>query len=61
LTALSITRVVNACVLLELGEAAVLTDPYFQAHWFMRMHEPVGLEVALPLQGGNAGAGRDHG
>lgn len=46
---LVITRVVNACALLELGGDAVLTDPYFQDHWFMRMREPIGLEVeALP-------------
>jgi L-ascorbate metabolism protein UlaG (beta-lactamase superfamily) len=42
---LAITRVVNACALLELGGAAVLTDPYFEDHWFMRMREPIGLRV----------------
>lgn len=46
---LAITRVVNACVLLELGDDAVLTDPYFDNHWFMRLREPIGLAVeALP-------------
>ena len=40
---LAITRVINACVLLELGGDAVLTDPYFTNHWFMRFREPIGL------------------
>ena len=44
--AFSITRVVNACVLLEFGEDAVLTDPYFEARWFMRLREPIGLTPA---------------
>jgi L-ascorbate metabolism protein UlaG (beta-lactamase superfamily) len=47
MTALSfITRVVHACVLLELGEDAVLTDPYFEQRWFMRLKEPIGMSVA---------------
>lgn len=46
---LSITRVVNACVLLRLGDDAVLTDPYFAERWFMRLREPIGLSpAALP-------------
>jgi L-ascorbate metabolism protein UlaG (beta-lactamase superfamily) len=40
-----ITRIVNASVLIELGADAVLTDPYFEEHWFMRMREPIGLRV----------------
>src|SRR5581483_5360223 len=43
---LSITRVVNACVLLQLDEDAVLTDPYFAKHWFIRLRESIGLDVA---------------
>lgn len=43
---LSITRVVNACVLLEIGDDAVLTDPYFEEHWFIRLQESIGLSVA---------------
>lgn len=43
---LTITRVINACVLLEFGEDAVLTDPYFTEHWFMRFREPIGLKVS---------------
>jgi L-ascorbate metabolism protein UlaG (beta-lactamase superfamily) len=42
---LQITRVINACALLELGADAVLTDPYFTQHWFMRFREPIGLAV----------------
>ncbi len=42
---LAITRIINACVLLEFGEDAVLTDPYFTDHWFMRFREPFGLNV----------------
>jgi L-ascorbate metabolism protein UlaG (beta-lactamase superfamily) len=45
-TQLSVTRVINASVLLELGGAAVLTDPYFDDHWFMRFREPIGLKAA---------------
>jgi L-ascorbate metabolism protein UlaG (beta-lactamase superfamily) len=39
----SITRVVNACVLLEFGEYAVLTDPYFEPRWHVRVKERIGL------------------
>ena len=42
-TSLSVTRVVNASVLVESTNAAVLTDPYFTSHWFMRMREPIGV------------------
>jgi L-ascorbate metabolism protein UlaG (beta-lactamase superfamily) len=42
---LAVTRVVNACVLLQMGDDAVLTDPYFQDHWFMRLREPIGISV----------------
>lgn len=48
---LAITRVVNACVLLHLGDDFVLTDPYFRelTRWLPRMREPFGLTVdALP-------------
>jgi L-ascorbate metabolism protein UlaG (beta-lactamase superfamily) len=44
--ALAVTRVVNASVLLELPGGALLTDPYFQDHWFLRFGEPIGLRVA---------------
>ncbi len=42
---LAVTRVINACVLLEFGEDAVLTDPYFTDQWFMRFREPFGLNA----------------
>jgi L-ascorbate metabolism protein UlaG (beta-lactamase superfamily) len=45
MTELVVTRIVNACVLLEFGRDAVLTDPYFVRHWFLRLREPVGLNV----------------
>jgi L-ascorbate metabolism protein UlaG (beta-lactamase superfamily) len=45
-TSLSITRIVNACILLEIGGDAVLTDPYFDDHWFMRLREPIGLKAS---------------
>jgi L-ascorbate metabolism protein UlaG (beta-lactamase superfamily) len=43
---IAITRIANACALIETAGGAVLTDPYFDDHWFMRMHEPIGLKVA---------------
>jgi L-ascorbate metabolism protein UlaG (beta-lactamase superfamily) len=43
---LSITRVVNACALIQLGDQAILTDPYFDDHWFIRLQEPIGMTVA---------------
>jgi L-ascorbate metabolism protein UlaG (beta-lactamase superfamily) len=41
--ALAVTRVVNACALLEMGSDVILTDPYFHDHWFMRFNERIGL------------------
>jgi len=44
-----VTRVINACVLLEIGEDVVLTDPYFRSPGYHGVEEPVGLPVeALP-------------
>jgi L-ascorbate metabolism protein UlaG (beta-lactamase superfamily) len=43
---LSITRIVNACALIMIDDEAVLTDPYFDEHWFMRMREPIGMKAA---------------
>ena len=46
---LFITRVINACVLLEIGEDVVLTDPYFRNPGYHGIEEPVGMPVeALP-------------
>jgi L-ascorbate metabolism protein UlaG (beta-lactamase superfamily) len=44
---LAITRVVNACVLIQLGDDFVLTDPYFRelTRLARRMREPFGLTV----------------
>lgn len=44
--ALQITRIINACVLLDFGGEAVLTDPYFESHWLMRFSEPIGMTPA---------------
>jgi L-ascorbate metabolism protein UlaG (beta-lactamase superfamily) len=45
----TITRVINPCALIEIGGRAVLTDPYFDDHWFFPMNEPIGLRPdALP-------------
>ena len=45
---LAVTRVINACVLLQLGEDYVLTDPYFEEliPWLPRMREP---SVCAPI------------
>jgi L-ascorbate metabolism protein UlaG (beta-lactamase superfamily) len=43
---LAITRVANACVLLELNGHAILTDPYFTERWYLRRGEPLGLRLA---------------
>jgi L-ascorbate metabolism protein UlaG (beta-lactamase superfamily) len=46
MSTLAITRIVNASVLIEIGGGALLTDPYFDARWFMRMREPIGMRAA---------------
>jgi len=46
---LFITRVINACVLLEIGEDVILTDPYFRSPGYHGIEESVGMPVeALP-------------
>ncbi len=42
---LTITRVANACVLLELDGHAILTDPWFTERWYLRRGEPLGLRI----------------
>jgi L-ascorbate metabolism protein UlaG (beta-lactamase superfamily) len=42
---LAITRVANACVLLELNGHAILTDPWFTERWYLRRGEPLGLDI----------------
>jgi L-ascorbate metabolism protein UlaG (beta-lactamase superfamily) len=46
-TTFAVTRVVNACVLLQFGDDYVLTDPYFRelTRLVPRMREPFGLSV----------------
>jgi L-ascorbate metabolism protein UlaG (beta-lactamase superfamily) len=41
----TITRVINPCALIEVAGRAVLTDPYFDHHWFVPMNEPIGLRA----------------
>jgi L-ascorbate metabolism protein UlaG (beta-lactamase superfamily) len=43
---LTITRVANACVLIELNGHAVLTDPWFTQRWYLRRGESLGMPVA---------------
>ena len=43
---IALTRVANACVLLELDGHTVLTDPWFTERWYLRRGEPLGLPVA---------------
>ena len=42
---LAITRIVNSCVLLELGDRAVLTDPWFSERWHLHRGEALGCSV----------------
>jgi hypothetical protein len=46
-----VIRVVNATVVLRAAGGTILTDPYFDARWFLPLSEPIGLTVAelLPL------------
>jgi L-ascorbate metabolism protein UlaG (beta-lactamase superfamily) len=47
---LSVTRIVNACTLIVMGDDAVLTDPYFEERWLIRLREPIGMKAAeLPM------------
>jgi len=39
----TVSRVINTCVLIEIGGHFVLTDPYFKDQWFFRTNEPIGL------------------
>lgn len=42
----AVTRVVNASVLVDIDGDQVLTDPYFERHWFLRLSEPIGMKVS---------------
>ena len=39
----AVTRVINPCALIEVGDHVVLTDPYFTNHRLFPMNEPIGL------------------
>jgi len=43
--ALSITRIANACTLIELDGRSVLTDPWLTERWYLRRGEPLGMAV----------------
>jgi L-ascorbate metabolism protein UlaG (beta-lactamase superfamily) len=42
----AVTRVINPSALIEMAGHAVLTDPYFDDHWFFPMNEPIGLRAS---------------
>lgn len=44
--ALSITRVCNACTLIQMGPHAILTDPYFVNQRIFGIDEPIGMRPA---------------
>jgi L-ascorbate metabolism protein UlaG (beta-lactamase superfamily) len=46
LAGLAVTRVANACVLVELNGHTILTDPWFTERWYLRRGEPLGMDVA---------------
>lgn len=41
-----ITRVINSCALIQFGEDAVLTDPYFNNQWYFQWNEDIGMAVS---------------
>ena len=43
MSSVTITRVINTCLLIEVAGHVVLTDPYFADHSFFRTNEPIGL------------------
>jgi L-ascorbate metabolism protein UlaG (beta-lactamase superfamily) len=43
MSSVTITRVINTCLLIEVAGHFVLTDPYFADHSFFRTNEPIGL------------------
>jgi L-ascorbate metabolism protein UlaG (beta-lactamase superfamily) len=45
MTTIAVTRIINATVLIELAGGSILTDPYFDPHWYMRFDEPIGLRA----------------
>ena len=45
----AVTRIANACVLLEIADAVVLTDPWFVKSWAFNEHATVAVEDLPPL------------
>jgi L-ascorbate metabolism protein UlaG (beta-lactamase superfamily) len=45
MSALAVTRLVNASVLLDFDGDVVLTDPWFDEHWYLHRGEPLGCTV----------------
>jgi len=43
---LTVTRISNACCLLQSAHHAVLTDPWFTQRWHLHRGEPLGMTVA---------------
>ncbi|MEU6250294.1 MBL fold metallo-hydrolase [Glycomyces sp. NPDC047010] len=41
----AVTRVANACTLIEIGGRRILTDPWFTERWYLRRGEPLGLRI----------------
>jgi L-ascorbate metabolism protein UlaG (beta-lactamase superfamily) len=41
----SVTRVINPTVLIEIAGHTFLTDPYFENHWLFPMNEPIGVQA----------------
>ena len=45
----AVTRIANACVLVEIADAVVLTDPWFVKSWAFNEHATVTVEDLPPL------------
>src|SRR5262245_17844292 len=42
----AVTRIVNSCVLIEIGGYAVLGDPWFRDRWYLRFGEQPGMRIS---------------
>jgi L-ascorbate metabolism protein UlaG (beta-lactamase superfamily) len=48
----AVTRIINSCVLIEIGGYAVLGDPWFHDRWYLRFGEMPGMRISeLPKLG----------
>ncbi len=53
----AVTRIVNSCVLIEIGGYAVLGDPWFHDRWYLRFGEMPGMCISeLPKLAGVIGS-----